>query len=112
MRSMKWRRSAPIPKRVRPLCRKNRNPRFGLFSFTRRREDAKKKARAVRLLFHAGVTFRRNAGQRKPLRGRHNFFAPSRLRVKFRSEEHTSELQSLMRISYAVFCLTKKKKII
>src|SRR3546814_5566220 len=27
-----------------------------------------------------------------------------------RSEEHTSELQSLMRISYAVFCLTKKNK--
>src|SRR3546814_10232152 len=31
--------------------------------------------------------------------------------VFFRSEEHTSELQSLMRISYAVFCLKKKKKI-
>src|SRR3546814_7419207 len=30
--------------------------------------------------------------------------------LKFRSEEHTSELQSLMRISYAVFCLKKKKK--
>src|SRR3546814_1171158 len=30
----------------------------------------------------------------------------------WRSEEHTSELQSLMRISYAVFCLKKKKKII
>src|SRR3546814_1570916 len=29
-----------------------------------------------------------------------------------RSEEHTSELQSLMRISYAVFCLKKKNKII
>src|SRR3546814_2870200 len=29
-----------------------------------------------------------------------------------RSEEHTSELQSLMRISYAVFCLKKKKKMI
>src|SRR3546814_6256246 len=29
---------------------------------------------------------------------------------KIRSEEHTSELQSLMRISYAVFCLKKKKK--
>src|SRR3546814_9851467 len=28
---------------------------------------------------------------------------------EYRSEEHTSELQSLMRISYAVFCLTKKK---
>src|SRR3546814_2239076 len=30
--------------------------------------------------------------------------------VAVRSEEHTSELQSLMRISYAVFCLTKKNK--
>src|SRR3546814_6691847 len=29
---------------------------------------------------------------------------------RVRSEEHTSELQSLMRISYAVFCLTKKTK--
>src|SRR3546814_999225 len=29
---------------------------------------------------------------------------------RLRSEEHTSELQSLMRISYAVFCLKKKKK--
>src|SRR3546814_2467468 len=29
-----------------------------------------------------------------------------------RSEEHTSELQSLMRISYAVFCLKKKKHLI
>src|SRR3546814_3566568 len=36
------------------------------------------------------------SGQRARLRGR-------------RSEEHTSELQSLMRISYAVFCLKKKK---
>src|SRR3546814_8673763 len=31
------------------------------------------------------------------------------LAVDHRSEEHTSELQSLMRISYAVFCLKKKK---
>src|SRR3546814_6777726 len=31
-------------------------------------------------------------------------------RAPLRSEEHTSELQSLMRISYAVFCLKKKKK--
>src|SRR3546814_9047456 len=30
-------------------------------------------------------------------------------RYAYRSEEHTSELQSLMRISYAVFCLKKKK---
>src|SRR3546814_6319420 len=33
------------------------------------------------------------------------------LAVTQRSEEHTSELQSLMRISYAVFCLKKKKTI-
>src|SRR3546814_3791071 len=32
-------------------------------------------------------------------------------RMGLRSEEHTSELQSLMRTSYAVFCLKKKKKI-
>src|SRR3546814_6952743 len=32
------------------------------------------------------------------------------LKLTGRSEEHTSELQSLMRISYAVFCLQKKKK--
>src|SRR3546814_2152660 len=33
-----------------------------------------------------------------------------RLRESLRSEEHTSELQSLMRTSYAVFCLKKKKR--
>src|SRR3546814_3036809 len=39
--------------------------------------------------------------------------SPSRrlpMAADFRSEEHTSELQSLMRISYAVFCLKKKNK--
>src|SRR3546814_3732743 len=35
----------------------------------------------------------------------------SRRAPRRRSEEHTSELQSLMRISYAVFCLQKKKTI-
>src|SRR3546814_6371641 len=33
------------------------------------------------------------------------------IRASRRSEEHTSELQSLMRISYAVFCLKKKNKL-
>src|SRR3546814_2837719 len=43
-------------------------------------------------------------------------FGPDRVahtdvqRLRLRSEEHTSELQSLMRISYAVFCLKKKTK--
>src|SRR3546814_2573195 len=36
---------------------------------------------------------------------------PVMLEHEARSEEHTSELQSLMRISYAVFCLKKKKNI-
>src|SRR3546814_7583707 len=36
-------------------------------------------------------------------------FDLERIEVLRRSEEHTSELQSLMRISYAVFCLKKKK---
>src|SRR3546814_9681975 len=38
--------------------------------------------------------------------------SPRQVQVNYyRSEEHTSELQSLMRISYAVFCLKKKKNI-
>src|SRR3546814_6093814 len=36
--------------------------------------------------------------------------ADIRVTAELRSEEHTSELQSLMRISYSVFCLQKKKK--
>src|SRR3546814_6561305 len=46
--------------------------------------------------FHHGARHAR----RQPQRG-----------VAHRSEEHTSELQSLMRLSYAVFCLKKKKTI-
>src|SRR3546814_2685424 len=42
--------------------------------------------------------------QRKALA---DYFTPTLVEMK-RSEEHTSELQSLMRISYAVFCLTQK----
>src|SRR3546814_5613484 len=36
-------------------------------------------------------------------------YSSSMFRIAERSEEHTSELQSLMRISYAVFCLKKKR---
>src|SRR3546814_6744208 len=39
-------------------------------------------------------------------------FSPEARKAFLRSEEHTSELQSLMRISYAVFCLKKKTKSI
>src|SRR3546814_5129988 len=44
---------------------------------------------------------------RRPAAGRHRDHRQGQ-----RSEEHTSELQSLMRNSYAVFCLKKKKKTI
>src|SRR3546814_987003 len=48
--------------------------------------------------------------QREILREPHHRVVDRLVAVR-RSEEHTSELQSLMRISYAVFCLKKKKKI-
>src|SRR3546814_1897916 len=44
------------------------------------------------------------------LRQRQDRACPCPSWLQPRSEEHTSELQSLMRISYAVFCLKKKKK--
>src|SRR3546814_5470912 len=54
------------------------------------------------------------AGHRQRGRPRHRACGrtagPARRDLQQRSEEHTSELQSLMRISYAVFCLKKKKK--
>src|SRR3546814_9146018 len=43
-------------------------------------------------------------------RARHPIHRDRAQELAVRSEEHTSELQSLMRISYAVFCLKKKKK--
>src|SRR3546814_5498582 len=39
-----------------------------------------------------------------------DYSVPTEFELTERSEEHTSELQSLMRISYAVFCLKKKKQ--
>src|SRR3546814_7007908 len=51
------------------------------------------------------------AGQRNPGGGGAGGAAGARRAAQPRSAEHTSELQSLMRISYAVFCLKKKKKL-
>src|SRR3546814_7419669 len=47
--------------------------------------------------------------ERGPDRPRRDRVDANALLHQIRSEEHTSELQSLMRISYAVFCLKKKK---
>src|SRR3546814_7390209 len=53
-----------------------------------------------------GAPRRRTAPASRPDDRQHHGLRPS---AAARSEEHTSELQSLMRISYAVFCLKKKK---
>src|SRR3546814_4692452 len=83
-----------VYERWRPI---NKGPwRFGLDE-TGELEDA---SRAIRMLRAHGVGARRI--QVYVMIG-HEPFAQ-------RSEEHTSELQSLMRISYAVFCLKKKNK--
>src|SRR3546814_5459069 len=51
---------------------------------------------------------RRNCAEKRLERCQH--IVIGEIQRRFRSEEHTSELQSLMRISYAVFCLKKKNK--
>src|SRR3546814_9102141 len=57
--------------------------------------------REVRLFEEVAATVRRQE---------HDAEEDDQKHADARSEEHTSELQSLMRISYAVFCLKKKKK--
>src|SRR3546814_1079670 len=65
--------------------------------------------RMIRALSMASASWPDRAESRK--KGRMNKPVASALKLdSMRSEEHTSELQSLMRISYAVFCLKKKKK--
>src|SRR3546814_1573840 len=63
------------------------------------------------LLQHSSTQCRKSPQPPAPCR-RSRLAGPSRADGEElgRSEEHTSELQSLMRISYAVFCLKKKKK--
>src|SRR3546814_6584433 len=65
---------------------------------------------------HRFHRYRRHSGQLAPTSGSMGYGAPAAVAAKIinpertvRSEEHTSELQSLMRHSYAVFCLKKKK---
>src|SRR3546814_6320661 len=66
---------------------------FGLFDGRRRFALERINVRALPFIDHVARPLRRAFAE-----------------VLLRSEEHTSELQSLMRISYAVFCLKKKKQ--
>src|SRR3546814_5061178 len=96
-------------------------PYTTLFRSIRRRQRHRHPSGRTRLLAPApppegagGSALTRHLGRGARAHGRHlrrrdGQDALSRRRHD-RSEEHTSELQSLMRISYAVFCLKKKKK--
>src|SRR3546814_1948927 len=54
-----------------------------------------------------GLASRSSSGNLMTRSSKNPLFQPATARWWLRSEEHKSELQSLMRISYAVFCLTK-----
>src|SRR3546814_7549548 len=84
----------PIWARRRRLRRPSRQP----FHLPRRAASGR---RAARDAPRRSLPLPRHAHVGRPL---------GRLGPRSRSEEHTSELQSLMRSSYAVFCLKKKKK--
>src|SRR3546814_10024403 len=76
----------------------------------------------VCFIIHIRVPFFRLKSRERSVQSLRSFPSPSHFKKspfpsllfpgkgESRSEEHTSELQSLMRISYAVFCLKKKKK--
>src|SRR3546814_3690030 len=72
------------------------------------RQIARRDAVAAIALGTDGGYARRRCGHR-PGGGKRRRRKERQCRAEGRSEEHTSELQSLMRISYAVFCLKKKK---
>src|SRR3546814_4620862 len=77
----------------------DRQPEPGAFADRLRREERLEGA-PPRFLVHAAAGVRHRQAELGGVAGRG--------RGRLRSEEHTSELKSLMRISYAVFCLKKK----
>src|SRR3546814_3594779 len=74
-----------------------------IFPYTTLFRSGSRAAKHCRRLFPAGPHRKKLQRQSGPVGHSPRGAAP-------RSEEHTSELQSLMRISYAVFCLNKKKR--
>src|SRR3546814_10820833 len=94
-----WDRSGESRDRVHSIMSSSRAGRSA--------EPGAKRRPAVSADLGAAGGFRSRALAR-PLRTDEGIIGSSSRRVRERSEEHTSELQSLMRISYAVFCLKKK----
>src|SRR3546814_2102520 len=85
-----------------------------LFPYTTLFRSSSKLIVTGRQTFYVTNRFTSGCSRTARRRSRHRRFRGAgrdgRQRRNERSEEHTSELQSLMRISYAVFCLKKKKK--
>src|SRR3546814_1680808 len=78
--------------------------------FLRRKVRAREKHHADRKAVGQGLVTRIGDRIVEEADGQVHVDASAIASLAVRSEEHTSELQSLMRISYAVFCLKKKKK--
>src|SRR3546814_3111957 len=93
-------------------------PGGGVTTLVRRKPDDMSKTEMVEAIwgsdprFSDGINYRfvRTEGRAFPARRCLIPASEFRMGTGSRSEEHTSELQSLMRISYAVFCLKKKTK--
>src|SRR3546814_8305674 len=119
-------RRAPSSTRTDTLCPYTtlfRSGRLDVAGQLRQGQDLDRAARTLALRAGAAVHHRGDGaapGDRRRIRwraevqarqaGRHVRALARREGKRMRSEEHTSELQSLMRISYAVFCLKKKNK--
>src|SRR3546814_8895499 len=73
-----------------------------------REEEQEQFVAAEKRLSAADVRYMRRVFNRRKKAEKAAAKVEKKIRLKDRSEEHTSELQSLMRISYAVFCLKKK----
>src|SRR3546814_8366413 len=109
------RRSSDLDLQPRQACADRRLVERGLAAFLEQcRERSAHFAGQLRHHGHVeqSVVDQRVGAQRLPAAGLAAVADAQRDEVPFRSEEHTSELQSLMRISYAVFCLKKNKQTI
>src|SRR3546814_6959017 len=81
-----------------------------LFPYTTLFRACRESRRSGRRRRRYGYTTTASSRPARRRRGNSSWCRRTMPEPRGRSEEHTSELQSLMRISYAVFCLKKKKK--
>src|SRR3546814_10833789 len=91
-----------------PLCQPQHGPATD-DSFSSRGWRPRLCGFALRVVGHSSQCGSRSEGA-KGIKSQDRGRSDVERAIKDRSEEHTSELQSLMRISYAVFCLKKKKQ--